>query len=58
MQLEQLAIDIVSEEFDIPEDMLKPELVTTWFRIRYRMMRGVMMMKRKKKSSHLKVLKE
>ena len=26
-QLEQLAIDIVSEEFDIPEDMLKPDLV-------------------------------
>jgi len=25
--LEQLAIDIVSEEFDIPEDMLKPDLV-------------------------------
>jgi len=26
-QLEQLAINIVSEEFDIPEDMLKPDLV-------------------------------
>jgi hypothetical protein len=26
-QLEQLAIDIVSEEFDIPEDMLRPNLV-------------------------------